>query len=104
MGDMLELGKKTKDYHTQISDVINKTNIDKLFVLGNYSFYTYKHLKSFKRGNILQSGQDFDEIFSNIIEKGDFLMIKGSNAIGLNVITNNIIQGKKKCFIVFLHL
>lgn len=95
MGDMLELGKKTKDYHTQISDVINKTNIDKLFVLGNYSFYTYKHLKSFKRGNILQSGQDFDEIFSNIIEKGDFLMIKGSNAIGLNVITNNIIQGKK---------
>ena len=37
MGDMLELGKK-KDYHTQISDVINKTNIDKLFVLGTIVF------------------------------------------------------------------
>ena len=42
-GILQAIGKKTKDYHTQISDVINKTNIDKLFVLGNYSFYTFKN-------------------------------------------------------------
>ncbi len=95
LGDMLELGKKSIFFHREMSKMINKTDIDKLFVIGKNSFYTYKHTNLNKRGNILQSGQDFDEIFSKMICKGDFLMIKGSNAIGLNNIAKNIIKGKK---------
>ena len=54
---------------------------------------TYKNLKKEKRGNILQSNQDVDLILKNIITNKDYLMIKGSNATGLNIISNAMIKG-----------
>ena len=33
---MLELGKYSKKLHISASDLINKTNIDKVYVYGNY--------------------------------------------------------------------
>ena len=45
------------------------------------------------RGNILQNMSDFDEIFSSIIKDGDYIMIKGSNATGLNMLSKKIIKG-----------
>ena len=93
LGDMLELGNKTDHYHKKLSKIINNADIDKLFIYGNNALNTYKHIKKIKRGNILQHKSDFDEIFSNIIKKNDYLMIKGSNATGLNQLTNNIIKG-----------
>ena len=41
----------------------------------------------------MQNKNDFDEIFKGLIKKNDFLMIKGSNATGLNKISNAIIKG-----------
>ena len=48
---------------------------------------TYKYTKHNMRGNILQNMSDFDEIFSSIIKDGDYIMIKGSNATGLNMLS-----------------
>ena len=50
-------------------------------------------MKKKKQGNILQYKSDFDEVFSQIIKKDDYLMIKGSNATGLNTLSKNIIKG-----------
>ena len=36
---------------------------------------------------------DFDEIFSKLIKKNDYLMIKGSNSTGVNEISKKIIKG-----------
>jgi MurE/MurF fusion protein len=95
LGDMLELGKKSNYFHKNISNIINKTDIDKVFVYGNKIFETYKNIKKNKRGNILQYTSDFDEIFSKILQKNDYLMIKGSNATGLNNLCSNLIKEKK---------
>ena len=46
-----------------------------------------------KQGNVLQYKNDFDEIFSSIIRKNDYLMIKGSNATGLSKLSKLIIKG-----------
>ena len=46
-------------------------------------------------GNIFQSAQDVDEIFSNLIKQDDYLMIKGSNSTGLNKVSKKIIKGEK---------
>ena len=48
-----------------------------------------------KRGNILNHKSEFEKNFSQIIKKNDYLMIKGSNATGLNNITKRIIKGYK---------
>ncbi len=95
LGDMLELGIKSDGYHYDLSKFINKADIDKVFVYGDKVLNTFKKTKKIKRGNILQHKSDFDDIFSNIIKKNDYLMIKGSNATGLNILTNKLIRGEK---------
>ena len=93
LGDMLELGKKSKFYHNELSRLINRSDIDKVFIKGEKTLFTYKKLKKEKRGNILQCNQDVDFILQNIIANNDYLMIKGSNATGLNKISNLMIKG-----------
>tara|TARA_A100000164_G_C21891459_1_gene765600 strand:- start:257 stop:1786 length:1530 start_codon:yes stop_codon:yes gene_type:complete len=95
LGDMLELGSKSNFFHKNLSKIINKTDIDKMFVYGDKILNTYKFTKKNKQGNILQHTEDFDEIFSQIIKKNDYLMIKGSNATGLNKLSKQIINGVK---------
>jgi len=95
LGDMLELGKKSDNYHKNLAHLINRSDIDKLFVYGEYAFKTYQKTYKAKQGNILQNLNDFDEIFSDIINKDDYLMIKGSNATGLNKLSKLIISGNK---------
>ena len=90
---MLELGKKSKTYHAGLSKLINSSDIDKVFVKGKNSLFTYKNLIKNKRGNIIQCNEDVDLILKNIIDNNDYLMIKGSNATGLNDISNKMIKG-----------
>jgi len=95
LGDMLELGKMSDIYHKNLAHFINCSDIDKLFVYGENAFKTYQKTYKSKQGNILQKLNDFDEIFSDIINKDDYLMIKGSNATGLNKLSKIIISGHK---------
>ena len=92
LGDMLELGKKSEFYHKNLSRLINSSDIDKVFVKGEKTLFTYKNLKKEKRGNIIQCDQDIDLILKNIITNNDYLMIKGSNATGLKNISNSMIR------------
>ncbi len=93
LGDMLELGSKSKKYHEELSKVINNSDIDKVFIKGKKTIFTYKYLNKEKRGNILQSNQDIDLSLSNMITNNDYLMIKGSNATGLNNFSKKMIKG-----------
>ena len=93
LGDMLELGQKSKKYHKEISKVINSSDIDKVFVKGQKTIFTYKHLNKNKRGNILQNIEDIDLNLANLLSNNDYLMIKGSNATGLNNFSKNITRG-----------
>ena len=93
LGDMLELGRKSEKYHKDLSKVINNSNIDKVFIKGEKTLFTYKNLHKSKRGNILQNKGDIDLILSNIIKNNDYLMIKGSNATGLNILCKKMIRG-----------
>ena len=93
LGDMLELGKKSDVLHKDLSKVINKSDIDKVFVKGSKSLITYKHILKKKRGNIFQQDEDIDSTLNDIISNNDYLMIKGSNAPGLNNFCKRIIKG-----------
>ena len=90
LGDMLELGQKSRKYHEEISKVINNSDIDKVFVKGKQTIFTFKSLNKNKRGNILQNIEDIDLNLRSIISNNDYLMIKGSNSTGLHKMTNNL--------------
>jgi murE/murF fusion protein len=93
LGDMLELGSKSKKYHEDLSKVINNSDIDKVFIKGKKTLFTYKHLNKNKRGNILQNNEDIDISLSKMISNNDYVMIKGSNATGLNTFSKKMIKG-----------
>ena len=93
LGDMLELGSKSQKYHEELSEVINNSDIDKVFIKGKKTIFTYKYLNKEKRGNILQNEEDIDLSLSKIISNNDYLMIKGSNATGLHNFSKKMIRG-----------
>ena len=94
LGDMLELGRKSDTLHKNLSKVINNSDIDKVFIKGSKTLITYKNIDKDKRGNIFQQEEDIDFTLNNIISNNDYLMIKGSNATGLNNLSKRIIKGQ----------
>ena len=83
LGDMLELGKFSKKLHNQASNVINKSNINKVYVYGKHIKLTFNKIKPQKKGKILISKNDIYSLIKNDLKSNDFLMVKGSNATGL---------------------
>ena len=92
LGDMLELGKHSIKQHKLLSKNINKTNINKVYVVGKYIKKTFANLKSNKKGKVLPKNFNIINLIKNNLENNDYLMIKGSNATGLNKIANKLKQ------------
>ena len=90
MGDMLELGKHSIKQHKLISKVLNKTQIDKVYVTGNHIKETFKGLKPNKKARVLSDKLDIFDLINKDLDNNDYLMIKGSNSTGLHNITNKL--------------
>ena len=94
LGDMLELGKKSKKLHKELSTVINRSDIDKVFVYGKYIKETFNSLLTNKKGKAFDNLKEAYSHFGKIIHNNDLLMVKGSNATGLNQFSKNIKRGQ----------
>tara|TARA_B100000686_G_scaffold197475_1_gene204330 strand:- start:994 stop:3822 length:2829 start_codon:yes stop_codon:yes gene_type:complete len=90
LGDMLDLGKKSKKFHRELSAIINKSDIDKVFVYGNHIRGTFDNLSVNKKGKVFKTLYEAHNHFSKILRNNDLLMVKGSNATGLNQFSKNI--------------
>ena len=90
---MLELGKKTKLFHRNLAKYINNSNIDKVFVIGKAILETFKFVKKSKKGEILNTINDIGSLINNYINDNDLIMIKGSNATGLNNFSKKLKKG-----------
>jgi UDP-N-acetylmuramoyl-tripeptide--D-alanyl-D-alanine ligase len=96
IGDMLELGKYTDEYHSRLVQVINDSDIDKVYfcgdILSSYfeSINMDKQARTFKSCNLIDIKEYFD------IRNGDLFFFKGGNQIGLNKLVQD--------FINYLHL
>ena len=94
-GDMMELGSKSHIYHKKMTNFINKSDIDKIFVYGKRTSNAYKFIKKNKRGEIINNFNKFDNTIAKILKNGDYLMIKGSNATKLHIVSSNYLKGKQ---------
>ncbi len=92
LGDMLELGKHSKNQHRLISNIINKTKISQVYVVGKHIKETFKGLKINKKAQILDKNFNIIDLINNNLNNNDYLMIKGSNSTGLH----RMITGLKK--------
>ena len=94
LGDMLELGNKSKKLHKELSKVVNESDLDKVFVYGKHIRETYRHILKHKKGKIFNNLIEAHDYFRKFINNNDLLMIKGSNATGLNQFSKNIKREK----------
>ncbi len=90
LGDMLELGNKSKKFHVKLSNVINKSDIDKVFVYGKYIKQTFSRLSKDKKGKVFNNLNEAYIYFCKNLHNNDLLMVKGSNATGLSQFSKNI--------------
>jgi len=93
-GDMLELGRNSQKLHRSLSTTINKSGIDKVFVHGKYIEEIFNSLSRNKKGKIFKNLDEAYSHFSKILHNNDLLMVKGSNATGLNQFSKNIKKGQ----------
>ena len=92
LGDMLELGKFSKKLHQDVFKVINNSKIDKVYVFGKYMEEAFNKIKTQKKGRVLRSIKDVENFINLEIKDKEYLMIKGSNATGLNKLTKKYIK------------
>ena len=90
LGDMLELGHHSKKLHESIAPVINRTNIDKVFVKGKEISFLYNKISKPKKGTVLKNKLQINDLIENNFDNDDFLMIKASNATGFNKIVKEL--------------
>jgi len=90
LGDMLELGRKSKKFHKELSIALNKSDIDKIFVYGKHIKGTFDNLSVNKKGKVFKNLNEAHNHFGKILRNNDLLMVKGSNATGLNQFSKNI--------------
>ena len=87
LGDILELGKKSKFIHKKIGSVLNKYLIEELITIGKHSKYISKEAKKggLKRKYIKHFKNELKarNYVKSRISEDTVLLIKGSNAINL---------------------
>ena len=93
IGDMLELGKHSIKLHKEAIKVINSSKVNKVFVYGKYMNKVFNKIKTQKKGRILKNKNEIIDLIKNDLKKNDYLMVKGSNATGLNMIFSKIKRG-----------
>lgn len=81
LGDMAELGKKSKYFHTHLADFLLKSNFEYILTLGNFSSLLTQHLKEkgFKRAYQFDSHKKIACFLKKIVDKKRYLIfVKGS--------------------------
>ena len=101
LGDMLELGEWSDYYHNKIGELINKSNIDILYVSGDKIKNTFDIVndKIIKKEYVI-SKDNIDNITKDIINDlnnttNNVIYFKASRAINLDCISNELIQKLK---------
>ncbi len=92
IGDMLELGDFSEEYHLKLVNLINKTNIDQVYFCGECLTSLFDMVSSKKRKKQFGSISDFCSIEDFRLVGGDLIFIKGGNKIGLNKLVQEFIN------------
>ena len=96
LGDMLELGKESKEIHKGLGTKIEKLQFNVLYTVGKNMFEMSKVLKNiqcrYHEDNLYQIAENI----LKTIESGDAILLKASNSINFKEIIKKIINDCEK--------
>ncbi len=96
LGDMLELGDKEKDYHKEVGKCVQKEKIDFVVTVGSRMAYIEEVLskENYTLGEnlfLVDKPQEAIEILLNTLKPDDYILIKGSQGMRLEVISEALL-------------
>lgn len=99
IGNMNELGKYTEEAHRRIAQqLIN--NADLIVLIGDYTQYTLNEYQKITTNteNIIwfQTSKEAGKKLAEMIKAGDFILIKGSRGVHMEMITMSLMQEPQK--------
>ena len=90
LGDMRELGIQSKSYHLALLDNILDAGVDRVFLCGEFMFHLYDTLPEVLKGIWAETSQDLITPLQDFVQKGDVVLVKGSNSLKMNLVVNTL--------------
>lgn len=97
LGDMLELGKSSKEMHESVAKHLSPEEIDTVYLYGTEMKYLFEKLTNqFSENNIYlfekENKENLIKALSNEINPTDTIFLKGSNGMGLKEIVEYLLN------------
>ncbi|MCB9873138.1 MAG: hypothetical protein H6821_03075 [Planctomycetaceae bacterium] len=96
LGDMLELGPNERALHRSLAEPINSGNIDIVFTAGDLTRELHDALPSSRQGGHFRSSRELAAQLDRLIQAGDSLLVKGSNAMEMVRVVSAALRGKPR--------
>ena len=92
LGDMLELGEKSDEYHYEVGEYLRDKKIDEVVVVGKDSMEIKKAIDecpdSYCKAYSFSDNEEVSIYLMAIMKPEDVVLIKGSNGMKLNEVVN----------------
>lgn len=98
LGDMLELGNFTREAHEQLGEKVSKLSIDFLLALGEKAPVVIesaiRHGFPAERARIVESHSEAVSLLRQVIQNGDWILVKGSRKMAMEKIVESLNDGR----------
>ena len=79
LGDMLELGARSKALHAELAEPVVENEVDLVFCAGPHMRALWDALPSERRGGYAEGAKALEPQLLDAVRRGDAIMVKGSN-------------------------
>jgi UDP-N-acetylmuramoyl-tripeptide--D-alanyl-D-alanine ligase len=98
LGDMLELGNFTKEAHERLGEKVSELSIDLLLALGEEAPIVVesaiRHGLPMERAKVVESHSEAISILRQMIQSGDWILVKGSRRMAMEKIGEGLTEGR----------
>ncbi len=98
LGDMLELGNFTKEAHEQLGEKVSELSINFLLALGEEAPIVVesaiRHGFPLERVRVVESHSEAISILKQMIQNGDWILVKGSRRMAMEKIVEGLTEGR----------
>ncbi|MGL6160649.1 CapA family protein [Microbulbifer sp.] len=93
IGDIMELGDSSRRVHAELAEKISRSNLDKVFLVGEYIEEIWMRLPQNIKGGLFPSVRGVYTLLRSELRDGDILLLKASNSICLSKISSRFKSG-----------
>ncbi|WP_312318380.1 UDP-N-acetylmuramoyl-tripeptide--D-alanyl-D-alanine ligase [Atlantibacter hermannii] len=80
LGEMAELGRDTQRYHTEMAALINRSQIDRVYLAGEAYAECWQQIDNARKGEFVASPLALKPLLLNTLQEGDIVLFKGSHS------------------------